>query len=291
MRSSRAALILALIAAVVTATALGALLADADGGSTRTLALLAGVGFLTTVACGAVWGAGARKAPDEVVIERAQTASNLAHELRNPLMSIKGLASTGVRMFDQMSEDERREFFRLIDEEAGRVRTIADQSAQAFSIDADRIVYDLRLEELGPIVEAAAWDAPHGAHPMTVESDTGVVATVDRRHLASAVTNLVDNAAKFSPPDAPIDVLVRRDDEDAVVEVADRGPGIPLDRVDDVFRRFTRWRPAGYEETPGAGLGLFLARSHVVAQRGRLDVVDRDEGGTILRISLPAGEG
>ena len=291
MRSSRAALILATIAAVVTATALGALLAEADGGSTWTLAMIAGAGFLATVGFGAVWAIGARNTPDEVVVERAETASNLAHELRNPLMSIKGLASTGVRMFDQMSEDERREFFRLIDEEAARLRTIADQSAEALSIDADRLVYDLRLEELGPVVEEAAWDAPHGAHPMTVESEPGVFARVDRRHLATAVTNLVDNAAKYSPPDAPIDVLVRREDDDAVVEVADRGPGIPLDRVDDVFRRFTRWRPAGYEETPGAGLGLFLARSHVLAQRGRIEVVDRDDGGTILRISLPAGEG
>jgi two-component system sensor histidine kinase KdpD len=291
VRSSRLSLFLALVAAVVTATALGALLADVDGGSTGTLAVVAGVGFLVTVILGAVWGAGARRAPDEVVVERAETATDLAHELRNPLMSIKGLASTGVRMFDQMSEDERKEFFRLIDDEAGRVRTIADQAAEALSIDADRLVYDLRLEDIGPLVEQAAWNAPHGAHPMTVDSEPHVLARVDRRHLGSAVSNLVDNAAKYSPPDAPIDVLVRREDDDAVIEVGDRGPGIPLDRVDDVFRRFTRWRPAGYEETPGAGLGLFLSRSHVLAQGGRLDVVDRDDGGTILRISLPAGEG
>ena len=203
-------------------------------------------------------------------------------------MSIKGLASTGLRLFDQMSEDERRDFFRLIDEEAGRVRTIVDQAAEALSIDADRLVYDLRLEDLGPLVEEAAWDAPYGAHPMTVDSEPRVLARVDRAYLASAVRNVVDNAAKFSPPDAPIDVLVRRDDDEAVVEVADRGPGIPLDRVEDVFRRFTRWRPAGYEETPGAGLGLFLAKAHVHAQRGTVEVLDRDDGGTILRISLPA---
>jgi hypothetical protein len=59
VRTSRLALILALVAAVMTATALGALLADVDGGSTRTLALVAGVGFLVTVILGAVWGAGA----------------------------------------------------------------------------------------------------------------------------------------------------------------------------------------------------------------------------------------
>jgi len=291
VRSLRWSLVSALVAAAVTASALGAVLADAGAGSSRTLAIVAGVGFLATVALGAAWGLATRRAPDEVAVERAETASKLAHELRNPLMSIKGLASTGMRMFDQMSEDERREFFRLIDEEAGRLRRIADQSAEAMSLDADRIVYDVRDEDLGPLVEAFAWDAPHGAHPMTVASDPDVTARVDRRHLATVVTNLVDNAAKFSPPDAPIDVTVRREDDGAVIEVGDRGPGIPLDRVDEVFRRFTRWRPAGYEETPGAGLGLFLSKTHVEAHGGRIEIVDRDEGGTILRVSLPEGEG
>jgi signal transduction histidine kinase len=126
---------------------------------------------------------------------------------------------------------------------------------------------------------------------MTVESEPDVVAPIDRRHLAEVVTSLIDNAAKFSPPDAPIEITVGREDDEAVIEVADRGPGVPLDKVDDVFRRFARWRPAGYEETPGAGLGLFLARAHVLAHGGRIALVDRDDGGTILRVSLPTGEG
>lgn len=285
------ALIAALVAAAVTATALGAILADAGSGPSRGLAIAAGLAFLATVALGAAWGVSARRAPDEVVVERADTASKLAHELRNPLMAIKGLASTGVRMFDQMSEDERREFFRLIDEEAARLRRVVDQSAEAMSIDAERVVYDLQDEEIGPLVERSAWDAPYGAHPMSVDSQPNVHARVDRRHLASVVVNLVDNAAKFSPPDAPIEVAVRAEDGEAVIEVADRGPGIPLDRVEDVFQRFARWRPSGYEETPGAGLGLFLAREHVLAHDGRIDVVEREDGGTILRVSLPGREG
>jgi signal transduction histidine kinase len=54
-----------------------------------------------------------------------------------------------------------------------------------------------------------------------------------------------------------------------------------------VFERFSAWRPAGYEETPGAGLGLFIARAHVRAQGGTIDVVQRDDGGSILRVTLP----
>ena len=291
MRGPRWLFLSALTAAAVTALAMGAALADAGPGPAGTLLVVAGVGFLTTVALGAVAMSGAGRSPDEALSERAETAARLAHELRNPLMSIKGLASTGVRMFDQMSEDERREFFRLIDEEAARVRRIADQSAEALALDADRLEYDLQEEDLGALVEQVAWEAPHAGHPMSVETEPDVRAAIDRRHLGSVVASLVDNAAKFSPPDAPIEVAVRREDHDPVIEVADRGPGIPLDRVDRVFERFGRWRPAGYEETPGAGLGLFLARAHVLAHGGDIEVVERDDGGTILRVSLPGREG
>ena len=277
---------LAIVAAGVTASALGASLADAEG-TTRSIVVVGLVGFLVTVALGALWGVGARRGPDVTLDERAETASRMAHELRNPLMSIKGLASTGVRLFDEMSEDERRDFFRLIDEEAARLRRVTDQSAAALAVDAGRVVYDAREEELGRFVEETAWAAPHAGHPMTVTAEPGITASFDRKHLGEVVETLVDNAARFSPPDAPIDVTVRGEEDDAVLEVADRGPGIPLDRVDDVFERFARWRPAGYEETPGAGLGLFLARAHVRAHGGRIEVLEREEGGSILRVTLP----
>jgi two-component system sensor histidine kinase KdpD len=204
-------------------------------------------------------------------------------------MSIKGLASTGVRLFDRMSEDERREFFRLIDEESSRLGRVIDQSSAAMAVAADRIEYDLRREDLAALVEAVAWAAPHGDHPITVASEPGISIDLDRGRLTDVIESLIDNAAKYSPPDAPIDVAVRHEDGETIIEVADRGPGIPLDHQEKVFERFARWRPAGYEETPGAGLGLFLARAHVSAHGGTIDIVEREEGGTILRVSLPGG--
>jgi two-component system, OmpR family, sensor histidine kinase KdpD len=281
-------MVVAVLGSVVVATSLGAAIAAAEAGS-RTLAVVALIAFLLTVVGGVAWGLSRTASPDDALVERAETAASMAHELRSPLMAIKGLASTGVRLFDEMSEDERRDFFRMIDEEAVRLRRIIDQAAEAMAVDADRVTYDLRGEDLGAFVEGAAWAAPHGEHPMTVSTAPGITVALDRKHLAAVVGNLVDNAAKFSPPDAPIDVDVRSEDDAAVIDVADRGPGVPLDRRGDVFERFARWRPAGYEETPGAGLGLFLARAHVGAHGGSIEIVDRDDGGSILRVRLPEG--
>jgi two-component system sensor histidine kinase KdpD len=279
----------AFVAAAATAVLLGAALADAGDGRIRGLLVSALGAFLAFVAAGGIWAAALRRGPTDAVVERAETASKLAHELNSPLMSIKGLASTGARLFDQMSDEERREFFRLIDEEAGRLKRVAEQSATALKVDAEQIVYDLRTEDLGPFVEEIAWASPHDEHPMTVQTEEGIAVRADRKFLGEAIENLIDNASKYSPPDAPIDVSVRGNDAGALIEVADRGPGIPTERLEDVFERFGGWRPAGYEETPGAGLGLFIARAHVLAHDGRIEVVEREDGGTILRVTLPRG--
>lgn len=278
---------LTFVLAASTALLLGAALADGAGG--RGLLLLCLASFIAFVAVGGIWAVSLRPDPNDALAERAETASKIAHELKNPLMSIKGLAGTGVRLFDSMSDEERREFFTLIDQEAGRLKTIAEQMATAMKIDADRLTYDFHEEDLGALVEEVAWNAPHGEHPMAVETEPDVTVRVDRMYFGEAITSLIDNAGKFSPPDAPIEVRVYLDEDgDALVEVADRGPGIPAEQRPQVFSKFASWRPAGYEETPGAGLGLFVARAHVLAHGGRIDTEDRDEGGTMLRVTLPA---
>jgi signal transduction histidine kinase len=286
--SSRWFLVAALVAAALTAAVLGTALAKSDG-STRGFVALGIAGLVLTVVAGGAWAWSLGRGASDPLVERAETASKLSHELKNPLMAIKGLASTGARMFDQLDDAERREFFTLIDDEAARLQRIVDQASTAMKVDAEQLVYLLNEEDLGTLVEHLAWATPHGDHPMTVETDPGITVRADRRHLGEAIENVIENATKFSPPDAPIDVSVRRgEDGTAVIEVADRGPGIPFERTGEVFERFSGWRPAGYEETPGAGLGLFLTRAHVLAHAGRVVVDERDEGGTILRITLPA---
>jgi signal transduction histidine kinase len=288
VRSTRWSLVVAAVAAAAAAVLLGLAVAEVGTGAGRGLLLLAIVSLVAAVAAIGVWAVAMSRQTAEPLAERAETASKLSHEMKNPLMAIKGLASTGARMYEQLDDAERREFFELIDEEAGRLRRVVDQAATALKVDAGSLVYDLRDEDLGSLVEQASWATPHGEHPMSVEAQPGMTIRADRKYLSEAIACLVDNASKFSPPDAPIEVEIRRVGNGvAVVEISDRGPGIPPERAAQVFERFGAWRPSGYEETPGAGLGLFIARAHVLAHEGRVDVADRDDGGTILRVTLP----
>ncbi|MDP9242863.1 MAG: HAMP domain-containing histidine kinase [Actinomycetota bacterium] len=221
---------------------------------------------------------------------RSELTSMIAHELKNPLMSIKGLAATGSRLYDSMTDEERKDFFRLIDVESSRLKLIVDEISTALKIDAGQLAYAIRPEALGRLVEETAWRFSAGDHPLRVETDEELTVPIDRGRMEETLTNLLDNAAKFSAPDAPIVVRAfRTTDGSATVEVLDRGPGIPSEQRSEVFRKFNRYRPPGYEEVPGAGLGLFISAAHIKAHGGRIDIEDGSGQGTMLRLTVPSG--
>jgi signal transduction histidine kinase len=167
---------------------------------------------------------------------------------------------------------------------------VTEQASTALKIDAGALAYDRRPESITGLVREVVERTPHGEHPLTLDVEDGLVASIDRVRVADVLAQLVDNASKFSPPDAPILVRARRDDGRAVIEVEDRGPGIPEARREEVFGRFAHVRPPGYEEVPGSGLGLFISRAHVDAHGGNIavdDVAGDGEAGTMLRVELP----
>ncbi|MBI4260860.1 MAG: hypothetical protein HY658_09880 [Actinobacteria bacterium] len=223
----------------------------------------------------------------EITRTRAELTSLVAHELRNPLMSIKGLASTGTRLYDTMSDAERLEFFQSIDREATRLREIVNQTSTALRIDAGEVRYAMREESISALVEEAVWESSLREHPVMVEAEPGLLAVCDRGRIMEVLQALLANADKFSPSSAPVEVRAYRDTGGVVVEVSDRGPGIPAEELDRVFEKFSRYRPPGYEQVQGAGLGLFISRAHVQAHGGRLTVDARRPEGTIVRFTLP----
>jgi signal transduction histidine kinase len=129
-----------------------------------------------------------------------------------------------------------------------------------------------------------------GEHPVGVEVEDGIEAPVDSIQITFVIRQLLENAASFSPQDAPIDLAIRRDGPDVVIEVRDRGPGIPSEQREAVFERFAGWRPPDYEDRPGTGLGLYISRAIAREHGGDASVADAPEGGTMLGVRLPAEE-
>jgi signal transduction histidine kinase len=226
---------------------------------------------------------------EEVLGGRAEIASMVSHEIRGPVTTIRGLASTGDRHWDKLPETERREFLQLIAQESERLLHIADETSMALKVDAGTLVYVRMPADLAEVVREAVEKASTGSHPVTEDLEPGISLPLDRARFAEAITQLVENAAKFSPEAAPIEVRTHANAEagQVVLEIVDRGPGIPPERREAAFRKFPGFRPPGYEEVPGTGLGLFICRAHVREHGGDVVATEASDGGTMLRITLP----
>jgi signal transduction histidine kinase len=222
--------------------------------------------------------------------ERAALVSKLTHEIRGPVSTIRGLAGTTLAHYDRLDDGERREFLGLIQQEAVRLERTVEQIALALKLDAGTVRFDIRRQDLGVIVRGAVDATDTGEHPVSVEVVDGIEAPVDSIQFTFVIRQLLENAVAFSPPDAPIDVALRREGADVVIEVRDRGPGIPSEQREAVFERFAGWRPPDYEDRPGAGLGLYISRAIAREHGGDASVADAPEGGTMLGVRLPAEE-
>ena len=224
---------------------------------------------------------------DEIMGGRAEIATMAAHELRGPVTTIRGLAATARTHYDRLDDDERREFLGMIELESRRLLDTVNQVANALKIDAGTLTYEMKPQDVTAVVNQATDAAETGEHPLEIDADDTTATIVgDRRWLAEAVRQLVDNAARFSPSTAPIAIEIVSG-VDVVIGVVDRGPGIPRAHRDRVFDKFASWRPEGYEEAAGSGLGLFISRGIARAHGGDVTIEDGPEGGTMVRLRIP----
>jgi two-component system OmpR family sensor kinase len=127
----------------------------------------------------------------------------------------------------------------------------------------------------------------HPEWPITFDDGAPVVVSGDAARLRQAIANLLANARAHTPPGTPVAVRVTRDGGAAVVEVSDRGPGVPDELADRVFERFVRADESRTRASGGAGLGLAIVAAIAEAHGGRAELVRPAEGGAAFRIRVP----
>lgn len=227
---------------------------------------------------------------------RAALLSSVSHDLRTPLASIKAAASSLLQEDVQWDEEARRGFALSIEREVDRL---------------DRLVSNLldmsRIEE-GALKPEKEWYAPselirdvlgrlqpllRGRVVHTHVPEDLPPVELDYVQIDQVLTNLIENAVRYTPAESPIDVSVQREGSQIIMSVADRGPGIPPGDLERIFDKFYRvldgqHRP-GYPT--GSGLGLAVSKGLVEAHGGRIWAENREGGGAIFSVTLPIGEG
>jgi signal transduction histidine kinase len=231
-----------------------------------------------------------RRASDratEVMEGRAEIASIVAHDVRGPAGTIRSVAGSLRTSYGRLGDDERLEFVGMIEQESLRLLRVADQMSLGLKADAATLPYTMVVRDLeGPVLQGLH-EAEPGQREVRIEVDPDLRASIDARWIAEAVRQGIENAFKFSPADTPIVIRAFADGERAVIEIEDRGPSVPPDLREAMFEKFSRWRPPGYEDVSGSGLGLFIVRSIAREHRGDALLTSRDDTGTILEIRLP----
>jgi len=218
--------------------------------------------------------------------------NTVSHDLRTPLSSIIASAGSLLQQDVQWTEDERRDFARSIEEEGERlnrlVGNLLDLSRiQAGSLTPQRGWYDLSAlvdDVLGRLRSVTS------RHQVVVSIEEELPPVfLDYVFIDEVLANLIENAAKYTPPGSEIDIRATRDNDKVRVEVADTGPGIPPEALPRLFEPFYRVQREG-QTARGTGLGLAVAKGLVEAHGGQIWAENRDSGGARLVFTLPLGE-
>ena len=215
--------------------------------------------------------------------------ADASHELRTPLAVIRGIGEEGLG--ETRSPAEYKEAMGSMLEEVDRLTTLVDTLLRLSHGDAGTVRLAREPVDLGQLTRDVDSSlgilAEERNQRITVDDSDRVVAAVDRLVLREAVTNLLDNAIKYGPAGSVIDVRARLDGDQAVIAVADQGPGVAAAHRARIFDRFFRLDEARSRENGGTGLGLAIAKWAVEEHGGRIDVDENPSGGSVFRITLP----
>jgi two-component system, OmpR family, sensor histidine kinase BaeS len=215
---------------------------------------------------------------------RRALVADVGHELRTPVTIL--LAELEAIRDGVLTADD--EELGSLHEEVQRIARLVEDVASLSDAEAAGFALERRSLDLGAVTEAAArgLEAPLRSGGRTLALALQPVEVVgDRRRLEQVVRNLLTNAARFAPDRTTVEVAVRTEGDDAILEVRDRGPGFPPDELPHVFERF--WRGHRAEGTGGSGIGLAVVAEVVAAHGGSVTAVNRAGGGAQLTVRLP----
>jgi two-component system, OmpR family, sensor histidine kinase KdpD len=234
----------------------------------------------------------AQQAHVRVETERMRNAilSSVSHDLRTPLATITGAASSLLDEQSQLDTKDRLELSRSIYREADRLDRLLKNLLDMMRIEAGAVHLNKEWHPLDEIVGAALARLEERLRYHTVNTrfpaDLPMV-RIDGVLLEQVLINLIENAAKYSPTGSSIDLSASAGDHDMVVEVADRGQGIPVGEELRIFDKFYRAKPT---REGGVGLGLTICRGVIEAHGGRIWAENRTGGGAVFRFTLPLSE-
>jgi two-component system, OmpR family, sensor histidine kinase KdpD len=224
--------------------------------------------------------------------DRLRTAllTSISHDLKTPLASVLGSASTLKNFSPNLSEAEKADLLATIIDEAERLNRFIANLLDMTKLESGAIVPNNSPHDVGEIVGSALRRAGKilAHHRIRLELQPGLpMLELDAVLFEQVLFNLLDNAAKYAPENTTIALKAWRDGETVALQIIDEGAGIPPLELESVFDKFYRVQKADHVRA-GTGLGLAISRGFVEAMHGTISAANRgDRSGAVLTIRLP----
>lgn len=232
----------------------------------------------------------------EAIAIRDQFLSMASHELRTPLTPLKATLELLIRQSGSgpgMTPERQRETYVRLNRQVDRLTRLIGDMLDVSRLQSGRFTLTVAPVDVAAlareVVERIQVTRPERARQLTLEvPEAPLVGRWDEQRLDQLLTNLVENALRYSPPDMPVVVRVREEADGVRVDVEDRGIGIPPESLSQLFTPFFRARNATEHYAGGLGLGLAICREIVERHAGRIDVKSDGPGqGTCFTVRLP----
>jgi signal transduction histidine kinase len=220
---------------------------------------------------------------------RADFVSMVSHELRAPMASVIGCAQTLNRRWRELTREQRESFLGLIESETARLSDLVGDVLDTSRIEAGTFPYSFDVVDVEELVRETAAVVSLGQDEVRVTTHVPPALPPvqgDRERLRQLLWNLLANAVKYTVTGDEVEVAAARENGVVAVSVRDHGPGIPPDSQRLIFEKFGRVCQDGGSK-PGAGLGLYIARSIAEAHGGTLDVESDAGAGATFTVRLP----
>lgn len=221
---------------------------------------------------------------------RAALLTSISHDLKTPLASILGSASTVRDLAASLSDAEKAELLGTVIDEAERLNRFIANLLDMTKLESGAVVPNFARQDISEVIGATLRRAGKilEGHVMQLDLEPGLpMLDLDAVLFEQVIFNLLDNAAKYSPPGTTISIATVRDGSAVRLTVMDEGAGIPASETENVFGKFYRAQK-GDHVRPGTGLGLAISRGFVEAMHGSISASNRsDRSGAVLTIRLP----
>lgn len=219
--------------------------------------------------------------------------STVSHELRTPLTSIRGFADTLISAGDMLPKEQQLRFFKIIRAQVDRLTRLVENLLTVSRLDSQKdksICRSIKIKDIiEPVVQMIQKKAPSHRFEIDIPESTPEIFG-DSDKLEQVLTNLIDNATKYSYPESlvTINVCNTPDNNDYLsINVIDEGVGIPADKIDNIFTQFSRIDNPLTREVQGTGLGLYITKTIIDKMNGKIIVRNNEQMGATFEVQLP----